>query len=166
MDYHLEKQLFYRSGNFKMQFVGLFGQNCRNILSLTLTPIYVTLTQNVFFNDAARKLELSCEMIERLKEAWQTTFALEPVVFAFVFSNFLANGAQQNTNLLLKKVCRDKVGYNFSLCLDHQSDPVIHLEVLREANKYSLYLDLVGILPAVFYVIIGGALSDQVRFVI
>ena len=103
------------------------------------------------------------EKITSASKSWQSSVTLEPVIFAFVFSNFVANGAQQNTNLLLRKVCTDKIGYNSSICLDHQSHSLIHLEVLKETNRYSLYLDLVGILPAVFYVIIGGALSDKVR---
>lgn len=77
-------------------------------------------------------------IIEKIKSAcksWQANVTLEPVIFAFVFSNFVANGAQQNTNLLLRKVCTDKIGYNSSICLDHQSDPVIHLEVLKETNR-------------------------------
>lgn len=65
---------------------------------------------------------------------WQSKVSLEPVIFAFVFSNFLANGAQQNTQLLIRKVCMG-LGYNFTTCQDQQSrDPLVHLEVLRETN--------------------------------
>ena len=65
---------------------------------------------------------------------WQSKVSLEPVIFSFVFSNFLANGAQQNTQLLIRKVCMG-LGYNFTTCQDQQSrDPLVHLEVLRETN--------------------------------
>ena len=60
--------------------------------------------------------------------------SLEPVIFIFVFSNFVANGAQQNTNILLRKVCVDVVGWNGSVCQNHNEDPVLHLQVLRETN--------------------------------
>ena len=65
---------------------------------------------------------------------WQSKVTLEPVIFAFVFSNWVANGAQQNTNLLWRKVCTDRMGYNFSMCVNHKSDPLVHHQVLKEAN--------------------------------
>ena len=74
---------------------------------------------------------------DKLKETWQNLPAkvtLEPVIFAFVFSNWVGNGAQQNTNLLWRKVCTDRMGYNTTLCQNHKSHPQVHLEVLREAN--------------------------------
>ena len=96
----------------------------------------------------------------------KSNISLEPVIVLFVFCNFLANGAQQNNNILFKKICTDKLSYNVSICSDHQKHPEFHLQVLKETNMYSLYLDFVGILPAILYVLIGGALSDKVRVVV
>ena len=103
-------------------------------------------------------------------EKWQSlrtwvkaNITIEPVIFAFVFTNFVANGAQQNTNILLHKICVDSVGYNRSVCKNHHNHPEAHYEVIKETNMYSLYMDFVGIIPAVIYVMIGGALSDTVR---
>lgn len=93
----------------------------------------------------------------------KANITIEPVIFAFVFTNFVANGAQQNTNILLHKICVDSVGYNRSVCKNHHNHPEAHYEVIKETNMYSLYMDFVGIIPAVIYVMIGGALSDTVR---
>ena len=95
---------------------------------------------------------------------FKSNISLEPVIILFVFCNFLANGAQQNNNILFKKICTEKLAYNSSICANHHNHPEFHLQVLKETNMYSLYLDFVGILPAILYVLIGGALSDKVKF--
>ena len=94
---------------------------------------------------------------------FKSNISLEPVIVLFVFCNFLANGAQQNNNILFKKICTEKLAYNRSICANHHNHPEFHLQVLKETNMYSLYLDFVGILPAILYVLIGGALSDKVK---
>ena len=92
----------------------------------------------------------------------KANITIEPVIFAFVFSNFVANGAQQNTNILLHKICMDSVRYNDTVCQNHHSHQEAHYEIIKETNMFSLYMDFVGIIPAVIYVMIGGALSDTV----
>ena len=94
---------------------------------------------------------------------FKSNISLEPVIVLFVFCNFLANGAQQNNNILFKKICTEKLTFNRSICANHHNHPEFHLQVLKETNMYSLYLDFVGILPAILYVLIGGALSDKVK---
>ena len=94
---------------------------------------------------------------------FKSNISLEPVIVLFVFCNFLANGAQQNNNILFKKICTEKLAFNSSICANHHNHPEFHLQVLKETNMYSLYLDFVGILPAILYVLIGGALSDKVK---
>ena len=66
----------------------------------------------------------------------KSNISLEPVIVLFVFCNFLANGAQQNNNILFKKICTDKLSYNVSICSDHQKHPAFHLQVLvRKSHK-------------------------------
>ena len=105
-----------------------------------------------------------CDKLQSLKTWIKANITIEPVIFVFVFTNFVANGAQQNTNILLHKICVDSVGYNTTVCENHHKNEEVHYEVIKETNMYSLCMDFVGIIPAVIYVIIGGALSDTVRF--
>jgi hypothetical protein len=76
-------------------------------------------------------------MMDYVRGQWQyftTSVTLEPVILLFVFSNFLANGAQQNNNILLRKVCQDTLGYNNSVCSNHTEHPEVHMEALKETN--------------------------------
>ena len=103
-------------------------------------------------------------MFTKIYQDLKSSITLEPVIVLFVFCNFLANGAQQNNNILFKKICIDRLAFNKTICEEHQNYPEFHLQVLKETNMYSLYLDFVGIIPTIFYVLIGGALSDKVSF--
>ena len=101
-------------------------------------------------------------MFTKIYQDLKSSISLEPVIVLFVFCNFLANGAQQNNNILFKKICIDRLAFNKTICEEHQNYPDFHLKVLKETNMYSLYLDFVGIIPTIFHVLIGGALSDKV----
>ena len=103
-------------------------------------------------------------MITKIYQDLKSSVSLEPVIVLFVFCSWFGNGAQQNNNILFKKICIDKLAFNKTICEEHQNYPDFHLKVLKETNMYSLYLDFVGIIPTILYVLIGGALSDKVSF--
>ena len=73
-------------------------------------------------------------MISDIKIWIKNNITIEPVIFAFVFSNFVANGAQQNTNILLQKICMNSVKYNSTVCQNQHNHVEAQYEIIKETN--------------------------------
>lgn len=60
--------------------------------------------------------------------------SLEPVIFFFVFFNYLMHGAQQKNNLLLDHICRVSLGYSDEICSNRTQHEQEQIEVQRVLN--------------------------------
>ena len=92
------------------------------------------------------------------------TFSIEPIIFFHIFANYILAGSQVRTNIILWKVCVDKLGYNETICenLDAEENEDAENDVQRSSNYFFLIEQWANNIPALVYSLSVGALSDDV----
>lgn len=69
---------------------------------------------------------------------FKKSVTLEPVIFLYVFSNYVMFAAEQGSNLMMNKICELELGYNRTTCLSRGTDfDDIEVEVQRYTNMLS-----------------------------
>ena len=91
------------------------------------------------------------------------SFTIEPVIFMYIFSIFLVNGAEINTNLLMWKVCKIEMGLEDDVCenLSADENEDVQTDVQKRVNDLLLIYQWIGSAPALFYSLFVGSLSDS-----
>eukprot|EP00095_Tigriopus_kingsejongensis_P000772 maker-scaffold67_size430214-snap-gene-1.17 protein:Tk00772 transcript:maker-scaffold67_size430214-snap-gene-1.17-mRNA-1 annotation:"solute carrier family 46 member 3-like isoform x1" len=98
--------------------------------------------------------------MEGLKK-FQKSVSLEPVIFLYVFSNYIMFGAEQGANLKMTKFCELQLGYNKTTCNNRAIHRDVELEVQLYTNMFDLRRQYISMGPILLYTLVAGALSDD-----
>lgn len=86
---------------------------------------------------------------------------LEPVIFFFVFFNYLMNGAKQMANLKHDLVCQVNLNRSVTDCANRTFDTELQIQVQEIINHFEFKKRYLGMAPAFIYTLLAGALSDR-----
>ena len=113
----------YQKYDAKTQLLEVFSQECEVLL-----PPGRCLENIFFFN-------MFSAVIKFFK-----SFTVEPLVFFFVFAEYLVLGSELQTNLMMWKVCNIELGLNETICdnLDLEENDEYETIVQRRVNDFMM----------------------------
>ena len=89
---------------------------------------------------------------------------LEPVSFFVCFGIALIMGAEVSTNMLLHKICVQKLNYSQQICDNLNKSSDIFNEVQKKGNNFLMVSRWIESAPALVYSLFVGSLADEFGF--
>jgi MFS transporter, PCFT/HCP family, solute carrier family 46 (folate transporter), member 1 len=91
------------------------------------------------------------------------TFTIEPVIFFFILGNYILQGSQVPTNILIFKICRYELNYTQEICDNLGEDRYADIEdqVQKKTNSFQMTAQWLSNVPGIIFAIYAGPLSDQ-----
>ena len=86
-----------------------------------------------------------CRYIKGVRDAIRHDLSLEPVIFGYMFTYYLVEGAQMTNNILIHKICHYEMKYPDDLCKNITSkgnvtDQVAEDRVQRRVNDFEVQI--------------------------
>ena len=89
---------------------------------------------------------------------------LEPVTYVNTLGVGIIDGAQVTTDLLLQKICNEKLNFTQEICANFTTNESIENEVQRGANDFLMVSGWIQSALALFYSLFAGSLADDFGF--
>ena len=91
---------------------------------------------------------------------------LEPTIFGLAFGCAIEAGAQITMNLLIEKICHNKLNYTKEICANFSNEGFeddIKVEVQKELNNFLMVSQWIGQTPALVYSFIGRVFNHNIK---
>ena len=100
--------------------------------------------------------------LKRLKYEF-TSITIEPFILFFILARMIDQGAQVTTNLMIWKICELELNETSEVCsnLTLAENEEVNHEVQRQVATIQAGGLYIGAVPALFYSLFVGALSDD-----